>query len=248
MSRCVKVICVFLGKRRSHYNNPSNMQNFLSKNIDNEISIENGINTDVILINNKCDNDELNNWVNSYNGIKTKNGKIIVEHRENIGGSFGAYFDMFNKYCDNYDFWFFCEDDHIIFKDEYIKDFIEYLESDSKIGYVCLAPITPNGLHNLPSHSGGGIGLTSNQKFKQVYGNGSICNFRAEMTRDSHYHMLQNYESKFNSNFITYGGFELRNHPKYSPLPKNYKNFEYNYVRYLTKEALEKEFIYNVGE
>ena len=38
------------------------------------------------------------------NNNKTKNGKVIVEQRENIGGSFGAYFDMFEKYSSEYDY------------------------------------------------------------------------------------------------------------------------------------------------
>jgi hypothetical protein len=62
------------------------------------------------------------------------------------------------------------------------------------------------------------------------------------------YENLQGYESKFNANFILHGGLELKNHPKYSCIPKNYENFEINYKNYLNEEVLQKEFIYNVGE
>ena len=155
---------------------------------------------------------------------------------------------MFNKYSNEYDYWFFCEDDHIIFKEGYIKDFIEYLDSDEVIGYVCLAPITPDGLCGHQIHSGGGIGLTSTTKFKKVYGENSKCNFREDMILNERYEELQSYETKFNGHFIIHGGFELRTHPKYSHLPKNYETFIDNYTRYITEDHLLKEFIYNVGE
>jgi hypothetical protein len=73
-------------------------------------------------------------------------------------------------------------------------------------------------------------------------------NFRNEMKHNQPYHFLQNYESRFNANFILHGGFEIKNHPKYSCIPNNYKNFESNYINYLNEENLQKEFIYNVGE
>ena len=248
MKRCVKIICTYFGRRRSMFNTPNNMQDYISKNIDNEINIENGIRTDIILVNNDCKDSDLNIWIDKYNDIKTKNGKIIVEHRQNIGGSFGSYFDMFKKYCDDYDYWFFSEDDHTIFKEGYMKDFVDYLDSDEKIGYVCLAPITPLGLNGFPIHSGGGIGLTSTEKFKMIYGENSQCNLRETMALDMAYEKLQGYESKFNANFILYGGLELKHHPKYSCIPNNYLNFKSNYKNYLNEEVLQKEFIYSVGE
>jgi hypothetical protein len=249
MSKCVKIICTYFGGRRTgSYNNPKDMKSFFLKMMENEVSIDMGIETDIILVNNDCGIVSVNEGVNSFNNKKTRNGKVIVEQRENIGGSFGSYFDMFTKYLSEYDYFFFCEDDHIIFKEGYMKDFVDFIDSDDKVGYVALAPITLPGLNGLPVHSGGGIGLTSTKKFNMIYGENSICNFRHEMTHGQSYNKLQNYESRFNSNFIIHGGFEIKNHPKYSCIPNNYKNFEVNYRFYLNEENLQKEFIYNVGE
>ena len=249
MSKCVKIICTYFGGRRTgSYNNPKDMKSFFLKMMENEVSIDMGIETDIILVNNDCGIVSVNEGVNSFNNKKTRNGKVIVEQRENIGGSFGSYFDMFTKYLSEYDYFFFCEDDHIIFKEGYMKDFVDFIDSDDKVGYVALAPITLPGLNGLPVHSGGGIGLTSTKKFNMIYGENSICNFRHEMTHGQSYDKLQNYESRFNSNFIIHGGFEIKNHPKYSCIPNNYKNFEVNYRFYLNEENLQKEFIYNVGE
>lgn len=249
MSKCAKIICTYFGGRRiGSYNNPKDMKSFFLKMMENEVSIDMGIETDIILVNNDCGIVSVNEGVNSFNNKKTRNGKVIVEQRENIGGSFGSYFDMFTKYLSEYDYFFFCEDDHIIFKEGYMKDFVDFIDSDDKVGYVALAPITLPGLNGLPVHSGGGIGLTSTKKFNMIYGENSICNFRHEMTHGQSYNKLQNYESRFNSNFIIHGGFEIKNHPKYSCIPNNYKNFEVNYRFYLNEENLQKEFIYNVGE
>ena len=249
MSKCAKIICTYFGERRiGSYNNPKDMKSFFLKMMENEVSIDMGIETDIILVNNDCGIVSVNEGVNSFNNKKTRNGKVIVEQRENLGGSFGSYFDMFTKYLSEYDYFFFCEDDHIIFKEGYMKDFVDFIDSDDKIGYVALAPITLPGLNGFPVHSGGGIGLTSTKKFNMIYGENSICNFRHEMTHGQSYNKLENYESRFNSNFIIHGGFEIKNHPKYSCIPNNYKNFESNYRHYLNEENLQKEFIYNVGE
>jgi hypothetical protein len=249
MSKCAKIICTYFGRRRTGtYNNPKDMKSFFLKMMENEVSIDMCIETDIILVNNDSGIVSVNEGVNSFNNKKTRNGKVIVEQRENIGGSFGSYFDMFTKYLSEYDYFFFCEDDHIIFKEGYMKDFVDFIDSDDKVGYVALAPITLPGLNGLPVHSGGGIGLTSTKKFNMIYGENSICNFRHEMTHGQSYDKLQNYESRFNSNFIIHGGFEIKNHPKYSCIPNNYKNFEVNYRFYLNEENLQKEFIYNVGE
>jgi hypothetical protein len=114
MDRCVKIICCYFGDRRNIHNTPANIIDFIKINIENEINIDNGINTDVILVNNDVGNIEANEFLNTYDGLKTKNGKIIVEARENKGGSFGSYYYSFLKYKDDYDYWFFCEDDVLI--------------------------------------------------------------------------------------------------------------------------------------
>jgi hypothetical protein len=248
--RVAKVICTYLGPRRSGlFNNPTNMMSYLERNILNEIVIDNKINTDLIIINNDCGKPKIDKRIDRFDGTLTKNGKIIVNHRKNIGGSFGAYFDMFEKYSEDYDYWFFSEDDHIIYKEGYMKDFVTHLDSDKSLGYVCLAPITTHS-GSFPKHSGGSIGLTSTENFKKIYGENSKCNFRDKMNENAAYGELQNYETLFNSNFLTYGGLELTNHPNYSELPANCKNKNLygNYQKFFTIENLKKEFIYLVGE
>ena len=53
MSKCAKIICTYFGNRRTHvYNNPKDMTSFFLKMMKNEVNIDMGIETDVILVNN----------------------------------------------------------------------------------------------------------------------------------------------------------------------------------------------------
>jgi hypothetical protein len=51
MSKCAKIICTYFGGRRTGtYNNPKDMKSFFLKMMENEVSIDMGIETDIILV------------------------------------------------------------------------------------------------------------------------------------------------------------------------------------------------------
>lgn len=238
---CAKIICTYFGNRRSVHNTPQNIIEFLKLMIENELNIENGVPTDVIIVNNNCNNILNNEILNSYHNSETKNGKIIIETRENKGGSFGGYYDMFLKYKDNYDYWFFCEDDVLVYKNEYIKDFIKFLDGDNNLGFVSLAPIS---FH--PKHSGGGCGLTSTNKFLQSRSIDEIKNFlNITSGLNDGYDKFEKYEIDFTNRFIKLG-MEIKNHPSYSPYCLNFQSHMGQKNNY-TKNNKELEIIYKVG-
>lgn len=241
--KAVKIFCTYFGHRRGDFNTPDDMKLFFDTNIDNEISIDNGIDTDIIIVNNKCGVVESDQFVLKYKNLKTKNGSIIVEERDNIGGSFGAYFEMFLKYKNDYDYWFFCEDDVLIFKQNYMKDFIDFIDSDEKLGFVCLAPISERNIEKI--HSGGGIGLSTTEKFKIVYNDNKIVDILNNMVANPSYGRLQKDEELFTTNFIL-NEMNIKNHPNYSSLAENYTKHS-TQPGFATPENLEKEFIYKVG-
>jgi hypothetical protein len=241
--KCAKIICTYFGNRRSVHNTPQNVIEFLKLMIENEINIENGIETDVIIINNNCNNIESNNILNSYHNVETKNGKIIVESRDNKGGSFGGYYDMFLKYKNDYDYWFFCEDDVLVYKNEYIKDFIEFLDSDDNLGFVSLAPMS---ISFRPKHSGGGCGLTSTDKFLQSRSITEIENFlNITSGLNDGYGKLEKYEIDFTNTFVR-SGMEIKNHPSYSPYCLNFQSHAGQKSNYVINNE-ELEVIYKVG-
>jgi hypothetical protein len=249
--KCLKIIACYFGKRRFDFNTPKDMGSYIQRMLENEINIENGVNTDVVFVNNENNNEELNLLLNSYNEVKTKNGKIIINVRENLNGSFGAYYDMFFKYMDDYDYFFFCEDDVLIYKEKYISEFIEYLNSDELIGFVCLAPISYSlGVQSI--HSGGGCGLTSKEKFLKVYSKESVNqlleNKRKNNNNIDNYNLFQILEIEFTSTFMR-NGFNIKNHPKFFPLCDNYEiHGGQKHYKQLLNSYENGEFIYKVGE
>lgn len=243
MKKCAKIVCHYFGPRRLEYNTPADLKSFLHTFIENEVSIDNGMPMDLILCNNISNNDELNNLILEFNGKKTKNGKIIVEARHNVGGSFGAYYDMYKMYHKDYDYWFFSEDDVLIFKEKYIQSFVDFIESDNRVGFVCLAPLSNN--ISLAAHSGGGCGLTSSKMMEIVYPIDKVNEILNRMWINMPYGELQNYEVFFTNEFVK-SGFELKNHPDFSPVCSNYSS-HMGQRNYATSENLSKEFIYKVG-
>jgi hypothetical protein len=245
MAKCVKVIACYFGWRReSIFNTPTDMFSFIEESIENEINIENGIETDVILVNNLSGCERGDVYLDSFDGNKTKNGKIIVEKRKNEYGSFGSFYDIFFKYKNKYDYWFFCEDDVLVYRNNYMKDFVDFFNSDNNIGFVCLAPI--GSIHG-KKHSGGGCGLTSSKRFLEVTKENHLQNFIQNSTKENIYGYMEKLEVEF-TNIYVRNGFKIQNHPNYYPLCQNYKN-------HLAQNRFEEEilsngdleFIYKVG-
>jgi hypothetical protein len=244
MSKCLKIICCYFGPRRKHFNTPPNIIEYVKDSVKNEIEMDNGFDTDVVYVNNDNGNIDSNEILNSYHNTKTKNGKIFVETRPNHNGSFGAYYDMFFKYKDDYDYFFFCEDDVIVYKEKYIKEFIDFINENENVGFVCLAPIAGS---KYPPHSGGGCGLTTKEKF-------IISNIKENVEKFmeinnqhncSDYQKLQFLEVEFTNSFVR-SGYELKNHPKFSPLCINYNSHQ-GQKSNLQEGYLNLEFIYKVG-
>lgn len=243
MGKCLKIICSYLGQRSGMHNTPPDILSFVKQSIQNEINIENGYETDVVYVFNESPKMEGMVHILTYSDKPTKNGKIIIEKRPNKNGSFGAYYDMVKKYQNEYDYFFFCEDDVLIYKDNYIKEFIDFCDSDECIGFVSLAPIH-NGKH-YPIHSGGGCGLTSKDKFMCVNSVNEINEYNSGGDINTPYQQLTFLEVTFTNKFIK-SGLELRNHPKFSPLCDNYLKHK-GHRNNFKEEYLDLEFIYKVG-
>ena len=111
-------------------------------------SVDHGFPMDVLFVNNiaddiKGDHDykEYVSFINGINGNKTKNGSIIVEHRQNIGISFGAYSDAYKKYKNLYEYFWFTEDDYINISENCLLNGIDILKNKKinnlPVGFVC---------------------------------------------------------------------------------------------------------------
>ena len=181
MKKCLKIVAVWLGNKRDLNGNRSTVD-LIDDLIDNEINIENGIPTDVCLTIQKTGYELTDNSLDYLNNTKTNNGKIFIEKRENTALSFGAYLWTYDKYQEDYDYFWFQEDDYIMFRDNIIKKFAEELDRDTTCSFIGLLPIIPDkytGLTNHPSvnrlathrHAPGGMGLASRRALKLSYPN-----------------------------------------------------------------------------
>ena len=246
--KCAKVICCYFGGRRPHNNNnsgPEETLSYIDLMVENELKIDNFNDTDVILVVNQCGTSYLDSYLDKYNGMKTRNGHIIVDKRENTGLSFGAYFHTFLNRSHEYDYWFFCEDDVLIYKEGYIRDFISFYESSNNtIGFVSLAPITEYP----KAHSGGGCGLASTDYFSKIYPDYTIKEKlkKLPVSYENEHDKVMELEVDFTNEFTSEGRI-LANHPSYSPLCENYDSIEIH-KRFVNPETLSKKFIYKVGK
>jgi hypothetical protein len=98
-------------------------------------------------------------------------GPFLVEHRENIGGAFGAYDHAFQKYRDQFQHWLFTEDDIVIlhpyqrFVDRYEKEWSSpNPEALPPCGFLAIAGFCDRP----PAHAHGGVGLSSRDVLERI--------------------------------------------------------------------------------
>ena len=240
--RSVKVISVYIGPRRNMNNNLLNSEQcieFLKLQIDNEKTNDPGCKLDIVIVNNDTNNHEANLYIDTLNDQKIFNGKIRVFHRQNIGGSFGAFSYAYDQISNEYDYFLFNEDDIMITQPNYMSRAIEILNSDTSVGFVSFSPIS----YHEPYHCGGAFGVSSKKildSIKSTYG-------KLPFIESNTYSAFEHSEVEF-TNCIHRLGYQLVNVPEYSTLAQNYeKHTSQCKPQYVTNENLNKTFIYKVG-
>ncbi len=170
-----KVYCTYFGDRRPDITaNPTNSKEVLevfSKNIQNDMTLDCGVeNMDIIIVNNYPNvvDNQCVDYLKSINGQPTPYGKIIVYDRENKGVSMGAYSYAFDKHENDYDYWLFVEDDvRIIFPRYYEMIINEFNDENENLGFLAL-----NLINNLEdktkTYVSGALGATKKEILKKV--------------------------------------------------------------------------------
>lgn len=237
--KCAKVIVFYFGARRAASNNIQ-IAELLPRIIENE-NIDVGVDTDTFFVVNKC-GDDSDNLLDEFDGKLTTNGKIRVVKRDNVGLSFGGYIDTFNTYKSEYDYWMFLEDDVIVYKEGYIKDFIDELES-TKATFIALAPISTL----IKPHCGGGCGLTSTKYMEEIY-TSEFVNSKLEHWSDySGYDVCSGKLKEKNAEIEFSSYFKLSNHHKFSPFCVNH-NRHSSQNKHANSNNQTLELIYTVGK
>lgn len=240
-NKACKVICTYFGDRRGTHNTPTNAADMLvlfKQSIGYETAIDSGFPMDTIIVNNNALYELGNTYVDSLNGLATKNGVIKTYTRINTGGGFGGFSDAFRRYRADYDYWIFCEDDIVIVRDGYLKLAIEQMQSNHKIGFIAFSPIS----HHAPFHCGGGFGLANIDALEAVakHNNGIL-----PVAVHNSYAAFEQAEMRFTSIFSEVG-YVLVQFEKFSPLAQNYE-VHHGQMKYTSPENLNKEKFYRVG-
>lgn len=203
--------------------------NLIKLNVEQELTVDAGLEVDTIIINNDTGWIEGNNFLNSLHNTTTKNGKLLIEHRKNFGRAFGGYNYAFEKYKNIYDNWIFTEDDVLINSKIYYKKLLEEYNTFDRIG--CLAIIGYN-FENFRGqvgsefmHAHGSVGLYKKNILEKIYAinNGSLPHVKE--------HESQNY-----ANQIEFGEIKFSNTVKkinldiIKSMHKTY-NFAYDFIR-----------------
>ncbi len=163
--KTAKVIALWGGRRSwqpKDYNAKHNVE-MLKILVEHEKSINNGAEMDLILVNSEVENpkpeyEDYLNYLSEIDGASTKNGNIIVLHKNNIGLSHGAFDYAFQKYIDQYDYWYFSEDDYVNIAEGIVPMAIEELQS-SNIGFVSTLMIRKSNVKEKGWRVAGGTGL-----------------------------------------------------------------------------------------
>tara|TARA_R110000824_G_scaffold401091_1_gene610641 strand:+ start:136 stop:1062 length:927 start_codon:yes stop_codon:yes gene_type:complete len=140
MVRNCKLIAIYFGVRRTYPYTYHDTIKILKDSIQNEIELDPGVdNLDTILVNHDCGIKEANDFLDSFDGMKTFAGRIKVFHRpwdNGAGMSPGSMNYGFKLLRDEYDYWFFQEDDYKIVKKDYYKKGIEILDNRDDVAFV----------------------------------------------------------------------------------------------------------------
>lgn len=68
---------------------------------------------------------------------KINKTKIVVLRRPNVGMSFGSLSDVYDKYKEEFDYYFFLEDDYEFALDNFDSVMVNFMESRPDCGYLC---------------------------------------------------------------------------------------------------------------
>ncbi len=159
-----KVIACYFGDRRAPPKNAKDNLNMLKFNWEKETTLSQGFAYDTIFVNSRLtpkdkrtsDEDiaKCEAFLRDIDGKPTKNGKAIVIERENMGLSFGAFDYVFDKFKNDYDFWYFTEDDQILIKKNiYINSLKQlFMPTDPINGFVAVVGV--NRFIDLILHKG----------------------------------------------------------------------------------------------
>ena len=180
-----RVVATYFGPRRNHGGSNKNSLTggdairLLTELVEYETTISSGVKKDTIIVNHDFGHKEGKKFLNKINGIKTKDGKIIILNRDwnnGIGESYGSFNYAFEKFKDKYNYWFFNEDDYHLVEPNYFSSMINQLEENNEVAFIggCRYDHELDGYYIKSTsgghdpHAHGGLGCTHKKYLQEV--------------------------------------------------------------------------------
>lgn len=222
--KVAKVLAFYFGNRRFYPTNKQGVMELFKRQVESHQKIHPGIPTDLIIVNHDTGDQEVYDFLNEYENSEILGGKIRILHRPRISGDFsiGSYKYAFHLLKDEYDYWFFCEDDIETITENVVKNMVDMLEGDPKIGYIAGLNFKKHGMHPYieedgyiektgvhPPHAHGGVGLTSTRLMLKATRDTSYFN-----TPNIQLHQDQNGDKNLKQNVSN--GYENENNQEIS--------------------------------
>jgi hypothetical protein len=153
------VIATWSGERRGS----SEDHIYFKKQIDSLLKLKNSITQITICVaENPSEPKPFTKYLNSLQDLPLP---IFIYRRPNIGLSYGAYSDTYNKFKDSFDYYLFIEDDYFFIEDNFDQTLINMFNKEKNCGYVCGYISRAYGKEWM----GNSVGLTSSKVLATIY-------------------------------------------------------------------------------
>lgn len=168
MCKTAYIIATY-GGQRLHGRVPEK-ELYLREHLQQLIKIQHNIDTIVVVVNtDKTECPLFTQYVESLPDVIGKS-KLIVERRENIGLSYGAFNYAFKKHVNNFDYFLLLEDDYIPVEDKFDTTLIQLLKERPTTVYLCAFL---GWIYDIP-HARVSYGIMGKRVIQQVLNNGGF--------------------------------------------------------------------------
>jgi autotransporter strand-loop-strand O-heptosyltransferase len=142
---------------------------FIKKQVEYLTRFKHNLDHIVFTINTNSTLDEINYIIKAKDVIPSKIQGATVEIivRENIGLSYGAFSDVYEKYRTEFDYYFFMEDDHVYVKENFDEIMIDILNETENPGYLC--GIVRDEQTGWQKHAGNATGVITSKALETLF-------------------------------------------------------------------------------
>jgi hypothetical protein len=169
-SKVCYVCCVYFGDRRNavkQYN--EDRLTYVKEHVKSLQETLHDLTRIVFVFNLEKEHTSLYEQAKTLIPRRIQGAEVELVERENIGMSYGAWSDAYEKHQGEYDYYIFNEDDYFFVEDRFDRYLVDKFNSFQNIGYLCGVVMNPSPANPKVTHAGNSIGISSSEVLKKVY-------------------------------------------------------------------------------